>query len=326
MDKCRNSGLDLARVLALVCIMTCLFCSVYGNPLAEAVHDVLAVLGNSLFFVLSGLLLGRKWMADGCTSYGVGFVIRRVKRLYPPFAVFVAIYVSVLFYKGVEIPVWRIVMNMGMLSWFAKLPGAGHLWFVTGMMILYFVFMGASRFGGGLRVRISALWIWLFVVVGGAIALMHFYGFRQTYYIVFVLGSLIAFLYGDNLLQRNNKILWWGVAVLGIVALVLLRNVETLNSIVAVAIALVVVAGCMSVDIGRCVCMVSWFAGISYEMYLVHCVFQNATLFNFKALCGNVYIFALNYVVCSVMTAVLLKNVVKLFNHKSSPKQLATDN
>lgn len=313
---------DLIRVIALGSIMTCHFCSVYGNVFAEAAHDILAVLGNSLFFVLSGFLLGRKWKAEGSPVYGIGFVFRRVKRLYPPFVVFVTIYVCMLFCKGITVPTWRVLMNMGMLSWFAKLPGAGHLWFVTGMMILYFVFMGVSRFGGGMRDRIAARWIWIFAAVSVAVAVMHFSGFRQTYFLVFALGSLIAFLYGDDLCQGVGTILGLGVIVLSIAALVILRNVETLNSVFAVTVALAVVACCAKVDVGRCARMVSWLGGISYEMYLVHCVFQNATLFNFKTFCGNVYIFALNYVVCSVMTAVLLKNVVKLFNHK----QLATDN
>ena len=261
MNKYRNSGLDLVRVLALWCIMTCHFCSVYGNPLSEAIHDIFAVLGNSMFFILSGLLLGRKWRADGCPSYGFGFVIRRIKRLYPPFVVFVALYVVMLLCKGIEVPAWRILMNIGMLSWFSKLPGAGHLWFVTGMMILYFVFMGASRFGYGIRVRIEAWWIWLFVAVGIALVLLHFSGFRQTYFIVFVLGSLIAFLYGDDLSQRVGMIWGLGGIVFGVAVLVLLRDVETLNSIIAVLIALAAVALFARVDAGRCAGIMSWLGG-----------------------------------------------------------------
>jgi len=307
MKASRNIGLDVARVIALACIMCCHFCSVYWNGFAVVAHDVLAVMGNSLFFAISGYLLGRKWEAEGCPLYGIGFVAKRIKRLYPPFAMFVIFYVIVLMIKGHYLSVVQIAMNLGMLSWFVKLPGAGHLWFVTAMMLLYVLYMSASRIrcvrGGNKEL----------IVLCGLIAavilafILRYVGFRQSYFIVFASGAIATFLYGG----RN-----WGLfrfkglcIAVGIVGLCILHKQEMLCVAIAVMVALVIIACCANVPaFAGCAC-ITWLSSISYEMYLVHCIFQNSTVFNFKDFFGNVWLFAVNYVACSIIAAMALKKL-----------------
>lgn len=43
------------------------------------------------------------------------------------------------------------LMNFCFLGWFAKLPGLGHLWFVTMIIICYILFVGLANFRKNFR-------------------------------------------------------------------------------------------------------------------------------------------------------------------------------
>ena len=113
----RIPGFDVVRVIALACIMLCHYFGVQGGAVAETCHDVLGVLGNALFFVLSGCCLGLRYEIDGRPHYGAIFLRRRLLRLYKPFIVFIAFYVILLCAAGKVPSIGKVLMNFA--NWVA---------------------------------------------------------------------------------------------------------------------------------------------------------------------------------------------------------------
>ena len=57
--------------------------------------------------------------------------------------------------------------------------------------------------------------------------------------------------------------------------------------------------------------MVSWMSKVSFEVYLVHCIFIEDVIFPFRSFFGNDILYALNYVVASFALAGLLRLIAK---------------
>lgn len=79
--KTRYPVFDWLRVGALTLILTCHFLRGYDCALLDL---PLGAVGNTVFFALSGWLLGLAWKAKGSPCYNIEFLKRRLLRLALP--------------------------------------------------------------------------------------------------------------------------------------------------------------------------------------------------------------------------------------------------
>ena len=296
----RSSGLDLARVIALVSIMVCHYYGVHGGRFAEITHDVLGVFGNSMFFVLSGWCLGLQHEKAGFPKYGLEFIKRRIGRLYWPFALYIIIHIALLCFVTGESPgLAKVAMNLAMLPWFAKLNGGGYLWFVTLMAVAYFFAVLLSRFGN----KKDFMFISVVVGAAGFSLAMWAMDMRQCYIAAFLTAFAFSFLYRGS----RRCPLSGAVTLICLVLLPLMREHYNIIPWLAIVPALYIVGRCSTFTCSSII--IKWLSGISYEIYLVHGLFVFGTIIPLKKWLGDGWIFVVNYIVCSLVAAYVLKLV-----------------
>ena len=209
----RDFGYDVVRVVGLWMILVCHILSHFSSWWAGPMHDILAQCGNSVFFILSGCLLGRTWISNGCGPYGWRFVGRRLAKLWPTFATFVVLYVVALEVCGHALSVRQIVMNVTMLSWFAKMPAAGHLWFVTAIVIFYVSLVGVSRIGRLARQHARGAVVTSLALTMGVQYVLWRCGIRQAYLLPFLYGASFLFLFGDRIRSDRRALCSAGIVL-----------------------------------------------------------------------------------------------------------------
>ena len=186
-----------------------------------------------------------------------------------------------------------------MLSWFAKLDGAGYLWFVTAMAFAYLFAVVLSRCS---RIRRT----FLALGVGAALLslVMWVLHLRQGYFVVFMFGFAIAFL--DDIFTWVGG--GWGLVSVCVVSLVVLHTHYNITPWIALLAAMGIVRICRRISVMSAV--IKWLSDMSYEIYLVHSLFVFGTVIPLKALFGDGLLFVINYVVCSLIGAYMLRKVV----------------
>lgn len=296
----RIAGYDLARVLALAVIMVCHYCGVHGGKFAQVWHDLLGELGNALFFVLSGCCLGMSHERSGWPGYGAAFLKRRALRLYKPFAIFIAIYVTLLYLVGKPPTLTKVALNFAMMPWFAKLEGAGYLWFVTAMFAAYALAIILSRCP---RSRLS----FAVLTVGATGLSLCFWvvNIGQGYFIALMYGFSVGFLWGAGSFSAPLEM---AVAAVCITLSVFLHGSRNLTPWLSVVAAIAIIGMCRKSTVDFAV--VRWLSGISYEVYLVHSLFVFGTIIPLKTLLGDGWLFVVNYVACSLICAYALNKTV----------------
>lgn len=326
MKKIRIATFEYLRVCAILLVVVCHWMQGLGNLLGFVCGSV----GNCLFFLMSGWLLGEHWRKNGCESYSGKFLLHRISRIYPAFFLFVSIYVVILIAHNVKLSgyIWGVgvALNFLMLSWFAKLPGAGHLWFVTGIMILYFTLVLVSRFGvqfrrHGLRVVVGTIFACVLAQM-----MMQMLGIRQGYLVTLVAVSVVMFLYGDiiggfvlDAYRKKGKIVLsvLSLVCVGSVCVVMSYDVESMsNSLTSAywismlaALSLLLIA-LMVVGKDKMSGIVTTFlSGISFEIYLVHFPLCMQSPLFLRKWIDNTIVYSAFFAACAVLGAYMLNRL-----------------
>ena len=324
MKKTRIATFEYLRVCAILLVVICHWMQGLGNLLGFVCGSV----GNCLFFLMSGWLLGEHWRKNGCESYSGKFLWHRISRLYPAFCLFVLIYLASLLVRDIKLPgeLGRIALNFLMLSWFAKLPGAGHLWFVTGIMILYITlvivsWLGAQLRGHGLVVVVGAIIVCIFAQV-----MMSMLGIRQGYFVTLVAVSVLMFLYGDIIggfvleaYRRKGKILLivLPLVCVGCVCAVMLYDGESMSKSLTSAYWLSMLAAfslllitLIVVDKDKiCGTVITFLSSISFEIYLVHFPLCMQSPLFLREWIGNTIVYSAVFATCTLLGAYLLNRL-----------------
>lgn len=309
----RIIALDYIRALAILMVM---FCH-WGESVGWKCCSLAGCSANCIFFVLSGLCLGIRWREDRCSALGIVFIKRRFIKIYIPFVIFLSLYLAVS--DTNVLSKLTVVLNYLMLSWFAKLPGGRHLWFVTGIVLCYLVLWLMSRVGSKMRInqyKSIIVVVLLCVAIQGILALV---GINQAYYLTLLLGAILAFIYGDKwlalLTSRPRESFLSGVVGIIMVMLMYIYKYDAfVNSPVAyywgcMVVGLSLMAMVMSSGIQREHASISFIGIISYELYLVHFPFCSSSSLHLAQVVDSKCVYAMVFFVVSVVAAYLLRLV-----------------
>lgn len=138
----RNVSFDGIRAVAILGIIGCHMC--YGLGEISWLGAYLGGVFNCVFFSLSAILLSKKMLIRGGVKL-FPFMKRRILKLIAslwPMLVTIFVLFSI---GGIPYSIKQVIMNFCLLGWFSKLPGFGHLWFVTMILFCYFLFVGLSH-------------------------------------------------------------------------------------------------------------------------------------------------------------------------------------
>jgi surface polysaccharide O-acyltransferase-like enzyme len=270
-----------------------------------------------MFFILSGLLLGRAWCAKGCPHYDIKFLMQRFLKLWLPFLSFMIPYIIWLsFSRGIS--VMDALMNVFMLSWFAKLPAAGHLWFVTAILMLYLVMMILSRSKKTYRVFLGSV---LTAVALICDITMHMVGIKQAYLMPLLTAGSIFFLFSDKIKlpdRFRNLMFMLFVCLAGCCVLIILPKDRILVSdywlgIVSAggAMGMIIVASSYIAQ-GYLTTTIRFLSGISFPVYLVHCVFLSDIVLPFRTMIPNDILFSFLYFIFAVIFGWLINSLACL--------------
>ena len=299
---------DWIRVIAIWGIVLSHFLMTFMST--SLIAGCLATSINAIFFSMSALLLGKAWCDKGRMAYQASFLVKRFSRLAVPLWLFLVAFFVVTYCLGDRFSLKSVLLNFCFLSWFAKIPGIGHLWFVTMISLLYIVFFLISRLWKRLNNN-----LWLFVghsvICGFFYICLTFFGLPA--YMAFILWySVLLFVYADKILR------WCDTAKVGY-PFVLFAIISSL-----IVLSLIDLDGPLKPILYNAVGVLSLFvlliafrnaqvlpkwvesnSAMSYELYLVHHPFVIGP-YSLGALFSNQYVFFLVYVCLSAVLALLL--------------------
>ncbi len=194
---------DYLRVMAVTGIIVCHFC--YNFPDAVWFGKWCGDTFNVLFLMISAILLGLAWTRNGRPQYGKDFLKHRFVKLscsYYPFII--CMFIFCLLVGGFNISIRDVVMHVLYLPWFDKIPGFGHLWFMTMIAICYLAVCVVSW-----NKIECGKYKWLVYLFLGAVSLIIMYFFDRKglpgYMPVYLLLFLILFLESDGIMRLVNE-------------------------------------------------------------------------------------------------------------------------
>lgn len=182
----RVNSFDYIRTIAIFMIVICHYLMFSG--INEGVARYLASTGNVMFFILSALLYGGKRMEDGSfvKNGGGKFLIKRLFKLGASAWPFLIVLTICFIIYDVNFRWVDIGLNFAFMGYIAKLPGNGHLWFLTVMMMCYVECLLVCRYYEKLRSFATCFLLVLVVMMivsesfgfpGNAFAILGLYGF-----------------------------------------------------------------------------------------------------------------------------------------------------
>ena len=139
----RIVSFDYIRTISIVGIVLCHCCC-----RIEGLDFLGLFLGNSfnvVFLTLSAFLMGMSWQKRNNVGYGISFVFKRIAKLAYSYYPFIAVMFLFLVCTGYNVTIKDWVMHLLFLPWFDKMPGFGHLWFITMILLCYSGIFLASK-------------------------------------------------------------------------------------------------------------------------------------------------------------------------------------
>lgn len=268
----RNTSFDGIRAIAILGIVGCHMC--YGLEGMSWLGMYLGGTFNCVFFSLSALLFGKKMLMGGVKP--IPFMKRRILKLVAALWPMLLAVITLFWITDVPFSMKSAVMNFCLLGWFDKLPGFGHLWFVTMIVLCYLLFVGL----GYVKRSVNGWWsLPAFAVTTLCACITCQHGLPgYLFLILFYCGML--FFYGQLMLKwalLMSKGLLTVLALMtnGVVLLLFYKgvlhngNLEMHYVTALCGIFLLLWLYRMFVNYTLGIALL-YLSGISYEIYLVH--------------------------------------------------------
>ncbi len=266
---------DYIRAVSIIGIVLCHCC--YGISGMSFLGRFLGLTFNVVFLTLSAFLLGLSWVKKGRKNYDASFLIHRISKLayaYYPFVVLMFVFLACVGYHT-SVKDW--IMHLLFLPWFDKLPGFGHLWFVTMIVICYVGVFLISQLPykivnkcewGGVIVAIASQ------VVLGKVGL-------PSYIFLYLALYLLVFLNARKILSFVDRIRVMPIALIAcivvpvVIYLFYLGLMNEYTSVWGGLISAFVLFSMLYVMFkeGKERKIINFISSISFEIYLVHHVF-----------------------------------------------------
>lgn len=146
-------SLDYIRAISILGIVLCHCC--YGITGLSFLGKFLASTFNVVFITLSAFLLGLSYEKNGNKRYDRNFIIHRISKLSYSYYPFIILMFAFLLYTSHNMSIRNAVSHFLFLAWFDKLPGFGHLWYVTLIIMCYFAIYIVSKLPSVLLINIK---------------------------------------------------------------------------------------------------------------------------------------------------------------------------
>lgn len=130
----RDCALDCIRILSIIGILVCHSCFEWQ---VDWVGRLLGLTFNFLFLGISAYIFGIEWKKKGNCPYDFSFVTKRTIKLATTYYPFLIILFLFLLISKQDFSTSNIFSHLVFLSWFDKIEGFGHLWFMTMILICY---------------------------------------------------------------------------------------------------------------------------------------------------------------------------------------------
>lgn len=318
-----KSTFDIIRVIAMTGVVADHYLQMSGNNYLVNTGLQWGGVSVAIFFALSAYLFGEKWRSSGNNGFDVlPFLKKRFLRIYIPLWGALIFVIALEWYAHNPFDIKTVIFNFLGLSWARPFTWAGHLWYITMIVILYFVFLALSR----IRLDKIPLWLWVISFVGLSAIIMCLPNVFNTVSKVTIPHTMffaaMVFSVGDKLMVscKEHKTLI-AIISLGLFMgtwLLHLNGIYQTNKGIATVLnsisgLLIFYAMVVTVKINSKSRMIGCFSGISYELYLIH---LTAIMFVRTLLSDSHSI--LFYVVSAVMiilSSCLLHMVCERINH-----------
>ena len=312
----RYAEFDTLRSVALGMILVCHFIRSVGF---HKLDIPLGGVGNMIFFVMSGWLLGLTWESRNHPSYGCEFLKRRLLRIAVPLWLFAVPYMIWFKASGHGIVAKDVFLNLVLLNWFARIPGMTPYWFVTAISAFYIVVIALSR----VRLQKSHPFVLATILAISAIFVqiaLSRVGIRQGYILIMMLGGALAFLNANVPLrfiqgQISSPIMISLKSVVGVILflsfwwlvcqdIIITGTPLCYYSTIPIALLITSLVFALPAAIQNAH-TTKFISSISYEVYLVHA----AMLLWTKPISNNIAIYAVLFLLGTFALAIPLHYV-----------------
>lgn len=123
------------RAMATISILLCHITG-YGGVLYGTIMAQFLNIGVQIFFILSGFLFGVQKLSGG-GNYWKYWYIKRAKRIYTPYWLFLIILCVVSILRGITIEPLKWLVSLSGFQGFDTVEGAGQTWYITAQLFCY---------------------------------------------------------------------------------------------------------------------------------------------------------------------------------------------
>lgn len=271
---------DVVRVIAMLGVVADHFLQMTGKETLVNIGLFLGGVSVAMFFSLSAYLFGNKWRNSECKSFKpLPFLKKRFVRIFIPLWITLLFIIALEIYSQHQIDSKTITFNFLGLAWAKPFMWAGHLWYITMILILYVVFLVLSA------IRLDKISVWLWILFIGiticiVICLPNMFNTVSRVLIPFtVLFASMLFTSGDKIMSfcNDHKFLICLMTFFVFSGTLYLYQDGALHSYKGFANILNSITGLMlflAITLIFKFCkksmIIKWISDISYEVYLIH--------------------------------------------------------
>ena len=320
MTENRIHSLDFVRIIAMGMILTCHYLIFSG--VSSGLGRYFAGTGNMIFFLISALLYGNKYNTDNDpveneTQFDlVKFIKKRIVKIGSSLYPFLFILFLSFVFCGVKFSWFDAGLNIVFLGYFGKLPGNGHLWFITVLMACY-IEMAVL-----VKIRPENKYFpWLFLT--GMVLLMFLGEWLGVPSQAFIHMGFFGFMFLKNqwFNKKFQEIKGWQallIVLFNVICMILNLNglfeiSRPLHFLLSDLCGLSLLALALRYLPKYNNKVVTFLSGISFEIYLIHHTFCAGPIIRITSLTG-IHVF--NYLVLvllSVLLSVILHYTAQWF-------------
>ena len=314
---------EYIRAIATIGIIMCHCC--YGIEGLGFLGKFLGVTFNTIFLIMSAFLIGLVWKRKNYPKYNLSFLKTRIGKLTFSYYPFIIVMFIFLMWKGYNITIKDLILQFTFLAWFDKIPGFGHLWFITMIVICYFAIYITSKFSNRIVKKLQT------VSAGGALILLglvsqiflNHFGLPNRI-IIYTLIYIYVFFNAETILKSIDKIpakplyICGSIVLFAIICLFYLgfrsNFTETIYCLISSTVVFAILKKIFNNTSSNSI--ITFISTISFEIYLVHHVFCFGEYSVYKIIhnpiLGTIIIFAISFILAFILnkTSMFLKNML----------------